>query len=144
LNVLEDSEAQIVRHKTCRACLEAFLGCPVEKAKAIKGFYQDGSPYRIGAKRFLEMCRHRGWWGFVNNKKTIHFWAGRKASLLGLVRFFAHERGHQMRPYHRFSQEEEIKAGSYEDVAAFALCMAQMVMDGTLKTGEVTHVGRAG
>lgn len=124
-------ETAIVGYKTCRECFEAFLGCPVSKAKPIAGYYQCGTPYKFSALKFLRMARRKGCWGWTDKGK-IHFWIGKRASLLDAVRFFAHERGHQMRPFHKSKRKEEMKAGTYEEVAAFALCVAQMAMAGQL------------
>ena len=97
-------------------CLAAFFCCIPAELDSIKGRWEwqdeNGKRHERSNKKAIEDIRNRNIWGFVENKKTIHYFVRKKATLRQVVDFFAHEIGHMQRPFHR-SLKEEMKAAKY-------------------------------
>jgi len=66
------------------------------------------------------MIRKQGVFGHIRNDTEIHVWISEDADPAEVVNFFAHEKGHSTRPYHRDLLKEELKACAYGECAQFA------------------------
>lgn len=114
-----------IRYRTLSKCLAAYFDCSVSELPKITGAWEwldaDGVHHSYSHKDAMKLVRRRKCWGFLEDKDTIHYWAGKGATELDLLDLFAHEIGHMERPYHRSLQEEQ-KANKYSKVATIAYC----------------------
>ena len=85
--------------------------------------WADGSDTEWDVQEAIKNIRRRRCWAWVENKEFIHYFVRKSASVLDLVKMFAHELGHMERPWHR-SLKEEQKADKYACVASAAYCIA--------------------
>ena len=116
----------IIRHRTLRKCFRAFGVDPTQK-----GWWEwtdaNGRPHRKSNAQSVESIKHRGYWGFIDNKSTIHVWIKSRTKMEDVVALLAHEMGHAELPYHQPKLEEQ-KANKYERVARMAFRKARELM----------------
>lgn len=125
---IENCDLKIFLHDTIESVFEEYFRCPVEEMNGMGGFDQNGKEYELSAQEIFDNVKTCGCWGFVNDKRDIHFWFRPDVDKRELVRFFAHEKGHTMKPYHRDDMKEEMKAGRYEDAAIFGYDVATQLL----------------
>lgn len=117
---------KITRYRTLRECLAAFGLRPDDKGWW-KWMDASGKKHRMSYSRSIEKIKEKGYWGFIDNKRTIHVWARTRTPMADVVGLLAHEIGHAQKPYHRTLLEEE-KASKYELVAKSAYLAARDLM----------------
>lgn len=129
----DDGERILVAvHETLESCIAAYFDCPeseiLEREGHWEGYDSKGEPYRLTTQEVVENCTRKGVWGFLEDKVKIHVWVDTgKATFADALKLIAHERGHMLRPYHKTTRGEEMKAGRYEDVADFAYLAATVI-----------------
>lgn len=123
---------EAIRYRTINECLSKFFGCSVKDLEDLEGHWEwmdaDGVHNKSEVQESLNMIRKRNCWGWVENKKIIHFFIRKKASLKDRLSLFSHEIGHITRPYHRTAREEQ-KANIFSMVAITAYNMAIETMN---------------
>ena len=122
------SDQKIYIHDTIESVFEEYFHCPVSEISGMGGFDQNGKEYEFSVDELFCNVKEGGCWGFVNLKHNIHVWFRPDVDMRELVRFFAHEKGHTLRPFHRDEMAEEMKAGRYEDAAVFAFDIASQLL----------------
>lgn len=119
-----------VRYPSINECLAAYYRCGVDQIPTT-GFWEykdaDGKYHKTSQKKALKSIRARAAWGWVEKKRTVHFYCKKNVSMRQLIRLFAHEIGHTKRPWHKSLQEEK-KACLYGDVAMMAYDVAKEVI----------------
>jgi hypothetical protein len=116
----------IIRHRTLKECFNLY-GVDLNE----KGWWEwsdaDGRAHRLSNAQSVKNIRKRGFWGFIDNKNTIHVWIRSRTKMEDAVALLAHEIGHAELPYHRQKLEEQ-KASKYERVAKMAFMAARELM----------------
>jgi len=126
---LENCDFKLFIHKTAEDIVSEFFGGSYEDSENLEGHYTNGDPYSISVKDLLENIKERKCWGYSNKKnKWIHLWFSPDVNPQELIALIAHERSHLLRPFHKYSSEEEIKAGKYENVTAFSFDVLEILL----------------
>ena len=119
-------KGKIIRHRTFRECFQEYGVDPTQK-----GWWEwtdaNGRSHRKSNAQSVESIKHRGYWGFIDNKSTIHVWIKSRTKMEDVVALLAHEMGHAELPYHQPKLEEQ-KASKYERVARMAFRKARELM----------------
>ena len=130
---IADLPISIIRYPTLRSCLKSF-GLDDNS----KGYWQwpdaDGNKHRSQNGTAIKELKNRSCWGWVENKKIIHVWVGKRATLSDVVSLLSHEIGHLERPFHKNRFSEEQKASKYQRVAVKALKAAQDLLNDNNRT----------
>ena len=113
--------------------MASLLQIPESKAGDYSVGYDGGELSNVDFKKALE---YQGVWGFVDDKKVVHFWMKESTPLDTLITFIAHETGHLNGHIYKDQRKEEEKAHLYDQVALYAYQEA-------LKIGRYSSVGRA-
>jgi uncharacterized protein YjaZ len=121
-------DKKIFVHETIQSVIESYFKAPVSEIATMGGFNQDGKEYEYPIGEVIANIEEVGCWGFVSAKEDIHLWFRQDVEMRELVRFFAHEKGHTLRPFHRDPMAEELKAGRYEDAAIFGFELASQLL----------------
>ena len=115
------------KYRTINECLAAFFDCDVDKLGTLSGNFEmrwaDGSESNWEVQKAIRDIRKRRCWGWIENKTFLHYFIRKSATMIDLVKLFAHEIGHMQRPWHRGLKEEQ-KADKYANIAAAAYCVA--------------------
>ena len=123
----------IIVYESARECLEAYFGCPLDKAGKMEGYGSNGMKYSYSAPEALERIQKKQCWGFCSDKEAIHIWMGKDCEVGALIEMIAHERGHMVRPHHRCEEVEEEKADKYGEIARFAYEVGLHVQEAIVK-----------
>ena len=118
---------QIIRHSTLRECLKAY-GIPANAQGYWKWADADGTNHKTKNSTALSLIKRRTCWGWTEDKKVIHVWIGKRATLVDIVGLLAHEMGHIQRPFRANVYDEEQKAAIYASVALGALSAAEEML----------------
>jgi len=117
----------VVKYKTINSCLAAFFTCEPKELDSVEGEWRwmasDGVEESCSNVSALKEIRKRDVWAWVENKEIIHIFVRKTADLRHIIHAFAHELGHQQRPYHRTIKEEQ-KACIYAEIACGAYDLA--------------------
>ena len=112
--------------------MAAFYDCDISELVNIEGTFEmlwaSGKRESWDVQKAMSDIRKCSCWAWVENKTIIHFFISSQATMLQLVKLFAHELGHTQRPYHRTLKEEQ-KADKYSNVAAAAYAMAEQAIE---------------
>ena len=117
---------RIIRYRTLRECFRVY-GIHIIQKGWWKWTDADGKTHKKSNAASIKDIKHRGYWGFIDNKTIIHVWIKSRTKMEDVVALLAHEMGHAELPYHQ-SKLEEQKASKYERVARLAFRAAQELM----------------
>lgn len=112
----------VFRYDTLEACMAAFYGCTeiglLDQPRT--RWEHKGRETVWPIRRVIRNRKKIGTWGWAENKKAIHVWITKEASMQSVIHLVAHELGHLERPYRMDKFEEERKAVKYSEVATLA------------------------
>ena len=122
---MSDPSIQFILYDTLFECMASYFDCEVSEIKEQKGVWEwadyDGKKHSVSMEDAINDILSNGkTWGWVENKKRIHFWKDKSATKKQIIRTLAHELGHTHRPFHRDTFKEEQKAEKYAEVAETA------------------------
>jgi hypothetical protein len=69
----------------------------------------------------------QGYWGWIDEENTIHYWMGKEIELEELIHFFAHEVGHRTGTPLEDGFDEEMRAEDFGSVATMAYKLAKQI-----------------
>lgn len=131
INSILEGETSVELHiyDTPEEVISAFFG-PIEDIAEVGGFDGKGGEYHLSLDEMIANITENGCWGFCGDKNSIHVWHSKDVDLKTLIHFFAHERGHILRPHHKDEEKEEMKAERYGDTAVFAYEVSTALISG--------------
>ncbi len=80
-------------------------------------------------KSQIDGIKNMGYWGWVDEDKVIHYWAGKKVPIEELIHFFGHEIGHRTGTIIEDNFQEEMRAEGYGEAATLAYKFAKQVSE---------------
>lgn len=96
----------------------AEMGCHVDESGITTEYsYEDQK----------EGIESMGYWGWIDDKKVIHYWIGKDVKIEKLIHFFAHEIGHRTGTADNDFYKEEMRAEAFGDVASLAYSFAKHI-----------------
>ena len=122
-------EITLVRYPTINECLAAHFNCSIDDIPT-EGYWEwqdaNGSSYKMPVVEAIKRIKRRAVWGWIENKRIIHFYSRKNATLSQLIYLFGHELGHMQKPYYKTKAEEK-KASVYGLIAMTAYEMAKRI-----------------
>ncbi|MBE3085041.1 MAG: hypothetical protein IMZ64_02350 [Bacteroidetes bacterium] len=108
---------KFIRYYSIEKLMASLLQIPESKAGDYSVGYDGGELSNVDFKKAIE---HQGVWGFIDDKKVVHYWMKKSAPLDTLITFIAHETGHLNGRTYKNQRKEEEKAHSYDQIALYA------------------------
>jgi len=112
------------RHKTIENLLASLLEIP---EKEVSEYNVGGGGEELTNKVFIKCIKHQGIWGFVDKKRTVHYWMKKGVPFENVIMFVAHETGHLNGRQFKNLGLEEAKAHQFDQIAAYAYKKAKEI-----------------
>jgi hypothetical protein len=101
--------------------IEKLMASLLEMPESQTGDYSIGyDGGELTSKEWVNTIKEQGIWGFIDNKKVIHFWMDKNCPFELLLTFIAHETGHLNGRQYKNQDREEKKAHEFDQVAVYA------------------------
>ena len=123
---------EAVKYDDINKCMAAFFNCEPDELESLEGNFEmlwgDGKEESWDIQTAITDIRKGACWGWLEDKRVLHYYISARATLSQVIKMFGHELGHMQRPFHR-SLKEEQKADKYGSVVVAAYEIAVQAME---------------
>jgi hypothetical protein len=109
------------RYKTVEKLMANFFGVLLQDLGDFSMGHDNGE---VQKDEFIESVRMMGIWGYVDDKRIVHFWMDNNVPFETFLMFIAHETGHLNGHKYKDGNKEEEKAHLFDQVALYAFRQA--------------------